>query len=75
VLYSCNKNKIWKGFISVLKNEKERIKNLQTMDFSLPEAKIEVLNLLELLRSIIMKQQQEIQELKDEINRIITLTK
>jgi len=56
--------------MTIIKTEMERVKNLQSMDFSLPETKREILNLLESLCGIIMVQQQEIQELKDEINRM-----
>lgn len=47
-----------------------RIKNIQEMDFSLPETKQEIFSLLETLCGIIIEQQKEIEELKDEINRM-----
>ena len=54
----------------VSKIDMEKIKNLQSMDFSVPEVKNDILNLLETLCGIITTQYQEIQELKDEINRL-----
>jgi hypothetical protein len=48
----------------------ERAKRLQYMDFSLPETRQEIFSLLESLCGIIIEQQQEIQELKDEINQM-----
>ena len=56
--------------MSKITKEIERVKNLQQMDFSLPETQQEVYRLLETLCGIILELQQENQELKDEINRL-----
>jgi len=48
----------------------DQIKVIQNKDFSLPETKQEVLNLLETLCGIALEQEKENQELKDEINRL-----
>jgi len=48
----------------------ERIKKLQSRDFTLPETQKEVFNIIELLCAIIMEQNKIIQELRDEINRL-----
>lgn len=48
----------------------KRIKDIQDIDFSNPEEQKEVLNLLETLFQIIIEQAQEIQRLKDEINKM-----
>ena len=48
----------------------EQVKQLQDKDFSLPETQREAFSLLESLFGIIIAQQQEVQELRDEINRL-----
>ena len=48
----------------------ERIKRLQNSDFSSPETQKEVFNLIESLCAIIIEQNEKIQQLKDEINRL-----
>jgi len=48
----------------------ERIKRLEGCDFTSPGTQREVFSLLEALCGIIIAQEQEIQELKDEINRL-----
>jgi hypothetical protein len=53
-----------------IKQEIERIKKLRELDFSAPETQQEVFSLLETLCGIILAQQREIEELKDEINRL-----
>ena len=54
----------------ISKKEIERIKKVETSDFTLPETRKEAFNLLESLCKTIMEQAKEIQELKDEINRL-----
>ena len=48
----------------------QRIRKLQDSDFTLPETQKEVFNLIESLCAIIMEQNETIQELRDEINRL-----
>jgi hypothetical protein len=48
----------------------EQVKNLANSDFTSPQIKEEILNLIESLYKIIIEQNNEIQELKDEINRL-----
>jgi hypothetical protein len=48
----------------------QRIKQLQDSDFTLPETQKEVFNLIECLCAIIIEQNETIQELRDEINRL-----
>ena len=62
-----------KSIIKRMKMEKkltERIKDFQNKDFSNPEIKSEVINLLEFLCGIIEAQAAENQALKDEINKL-----
>jgi hypothetical protein len=56
--------------MSKITNEIERVKNLQNMDFSLPETQQEIFNLLETLCRVNTELQEENQKLKDEINRL-----
>jgi hypothetical protein len=53
-----------------IQKEIKRVKKLEEADFSLPETKREIFNIVETLCAIIIEQQHEIQELKDEINRL-----
>ena len=48
----------------------EKIREIEKIDFTNPSAKVEILNLIESLCQIIIKQNDEIQMLKDEINRL-----
>ena len=48
----------------------QRIRRLQDSDFTLPETKKDVFNLIESLCAIIIEQNEIIQELRDEINRL-----
>ena len=52
------------------KIDTERIKIIEESDFSSPDTKKEVFGLIESLCKIIIDQNDEIQELKDEINRL-----
>ena len=54
----------------MLKLELERIKKLQSSDFSLAETQKEVFSIIETLCTIIIDLQEENRELKDEINRL-----
>ena len=56
--------------MSEIKAAMEQVKQLHDKDFSLPETQREIFSLFESLFGIIIAQQQEIQELKDEINRL-----
>lgn len=46
----------------------KRIVNIEKLDFSDPQARTEVLNVMEALCKMVISQKQEIQALKDEIN-------
>lgn len=48
----------------------ERIVNIEKLDFSNPQARTEILNVMEALCKMVLSQKQIIQEFKDEINRL-----
>jgi len=48
----------------------QRIVNIESLDFGDPQAKAEVLNVLEALCKVVLSLKQENQEFKDEINRL-----
>ena len=56
--------------MSKYKIDMERIKKLEASDLTLPTTHKEIFNLIESLCQIIIEQDQEIQGLKDEINRL-----